>query len=324
MTLKVTEDEFIKAWEATGGSAAAMSKILGVTERSIHGRRRRYERLNGQSLLSKSTKSPDSAIVATTNTFIRRNKFQIENGQVAVFTDAHIFPGIKTTARRSLIQFLKAEKVAAVVDNGDSFDGGLISRHGPLLLNENRPTVDQELEANQEFHSEIEEAAPNAQFFWDWGNHDSRWPIRLAERAKEFAGVKGFHFETYFPRWIFGISLTINPNADTPCVIKHRYRGGDHADWNNVMRAGVHIGTGHDHQLTVRAFNDYRGIRYGFRCGTLSDAGLPIFDYQEANPSQQISGWMLLTFRDWKLLRPEPIEVIGDGEVSFRGKVWNV
>lgn len=324
MPTKVSEDEFLRVWESTGGSARATAKILGLGERSVLSRRRRFERNTGERLLSHSIKSPDSAIVATTNTFIRRNKFQIDNGQIAVFTDAHIFPGIKTTARRSLIQFLKSERVAAVVDNGDSFDGGLISRHGPLSLNENRPTVDQELEANQEFHAEIEDAAKGAALYWDWGNHDSRWPIRLAERAKEFAGVKGFHFETYFPSWIFGISLTINPDSPTPCVIKHRYRGGDHADWNNVMRAGVHIGTGHDHQLTVRAFNDYRGIRYGFRCGTLSDAGLPIFDYQEANPSQQISGWMLLTFRDGRLLRPEPIEVIGEGEVSFRGKVWKV
>ena len=319
----VSEEEFISIWHQTGGSAKAVSKALGINERAAHKRRRDIEMRRGERLLSFSPKSPDAPIVATTNTFIRRNKTIIENGQVAVFTDAHIYPGVVTTARRSLLKFLESERVKAVVDNGDSFDGGQISRHGRIHYDD-RPTVKQELEEVQRFHEEIEARANGAALWWNWGNHDSRWPIRLAEQAAEFEGIRGFHFETYFPRWTFGVSLTINPEAHTPTLIKHRYRGGDHADWNNVMRAGINIGTGHDHQLTVRAFNDKRGIRYGFRCGTLSDAGLPIFDYQEDNPSQQISGWMLLTFHKGRLLRPEPITVVGDGEVEFRGKVYEV
>lgn len=318
----VSEAEFKSLWQQTGGSASAVARALGIDERGVHRRRRNIEKRNGERLLSLSQKSPDAPIVATTNTFIRRNKTTIENGQVAVFTDAHIYPGVITTARRSLLKFLDGEKVKAVIDNGDSFDGGQISRHGRIHYDD-RPTVKQELDAVQQFHEEIE-ARTNGALWWNWGNHDSRWPIRLAEVAAEFEGLKGFHFETYFPKWTFGVSLTINPDSHTPTLIKHRYRGGDHADWNNVMRAGINIGTGHDHQLTVRAFNDKRGIRYGFRAGTLSDAGLPIFDYQEDNPSQQISGWMLLTFHNGRLLRPEPITVIGDGEVEFRGKVWKV
>lgn len=321
---KVSEAEFVSLWKRTGGSARAVSKILDLPETAVHRRRRRIERTSGELLLSYQANSQDAPIVATTNTFVRRNKTTIENGQVAVFTDAHIYPGVETTARRSLIKFLESEKVKAVVDNGDSFDGGTISRHHALSYVENRPTIQQELDAVTQFHEEIENKAKGAQLFWNWGNHDSRWPIRLAEKAKEFQGIKGFHFETYFPRWTFGISLYINPDAHTPTMIKHRYRGGDHADWNNVMRAGINIGTGHDHQLTVRNFVDKRGIRYGFRAGTLSDAGLPIFDYQEDNPSQQASGWMLLTFHKGRLLRPEPITVIGDGEVEFRGRVYQV
>lgn len=324
MTLPVcTEPEFIAVWMATKGSPVEVAKRLGVGIRGVMERRRRIEKKLGAPLLSHSPNSPDRAILGPENTYIRQNRTVIENGCVVVFTDAHIFPGVKTIARRALIKLLPDLKPRAVIDNGDSFDGGQISRHSRIGW-DRRPTVKEELDANADFHAEVEEASKGANFWWDWGNHDLRYPTRLADKVSEFEGIQGFRLEDHFPRWKFGISLTINPDAHTPTLIKHRYRGGDHADWNNVMRAGINIGTGHDHQMTCRPFVDKRGVRYGVRFGTLSDAGLPIFDYQEANPSQQRSGFGVLTFYKQQLLQPEFVAVVDENRVEFRGQVIEV
>lgn len=318
MSASCTDPEFISLWQQTKGSPAAMQKILQIDIRTIYDRRRRIEKKLGAPLLSYAPNSPDKAILGAGNTYIRQNKINLRDGVIVVFTDAHIFPGVQTTARKALIKLLPDIKPSIVVDNGDSFDGGQISRHDRIGWDE-RPTVEEELNANSDFHYEVEEACPGASFWWDWGNHDMRYPTRLAAKVPEYKGIKGMRLEDHFPRWKFGISLTVNPDDPCPLLIKHRYRGGEHADWNNVMRAGIHIGTGHDHQMGARRFVDKRGMRWGIRFGTLSDADLPIFDYQEANPSQQISGFGVLKYHKGRLMAPQFCEVIRDGVVEFMG-----
>lgn len=314
-----TDAQFIALWENLKGSASAVSKHLGIEVTNVYSRRRRIEKRLGSPLLSHSPRSPDKAIIGPENTFIRQSRINLEDGCMVFFTDAHIFPGFKTTARKALIKLLPSLKPKIVIDNGDSFDGGQISRHDRIGW-DRRPTVKEELEANAEFHDEVADASKGASLWWNWGNHDMRYPTRLASKVAEFEGIAGFRLEDHFPRWKFGVCLTINPDSHTPTLAKHRYHGGVHADWNNVMKAGINILTGHDHQLGVRRFVDKRGTRFGARGGTLSDAGLPIFDYQEANPSQQASGFLVCTFYKSRLLCPEMVEVIDENTVSFRGQ----
>ena len=323
MSAACTEAEFISLWQQTRGSAAAVQKILGIDIRSIYLRRRQIEKRLGAPLLSHSPMSPDKAMLGPENTYIRQNKIDLPDGVVVIFTDAHIFPGVKTTARRALVKLLPKIKPQIVVDNGDSFDGGQISRHSRIGW-DRRPTVQEELEANGEFHDEVRRASKGAKFFWNWGNHDLRFPTRLAGQVPEFMGVHGMRLEDHFPEWHFGITLTINPTNPCPTLIKHRYRNGEHADWNNVMRAGIHIGTGHDHQMGARRFMDRRGKRWGMRFGTLSDADLPIFDYQEANPSQQVSGFGVLRYRSGRLMAPQFCEVIDENTVEYMGEEISV
>lgn len=314
-----SEAEFKAAWVQCGGSGAAVAQLLGSDIRDVMRRRRRIEQRTGEPLLCRSPQSPDRAIIGPENTYIRQNRMSIENGTVVFFTDAHFYPDSRSTAYRALIKLLPDIKPVAVIDNGDSFDGGQISRHSRIGWDK-RPTVKAELEVNKDRHDEIEEAARTKSLWWNWGNHDMRYPTRLASLVSEFEGIAGMQLEDHFPRWRFGISLTINPDAYCPTLTKHRYRGGDHADWNNVMRAGINIVTGHDHQLGARRFVDKRGVRFGARGGTLSDLGLPIFDYQEANPSQQQSGFLILRFHKSQLLCPQQVAVISENEVDLWGE----
>jgi hypothetical protein len=319
----VTREQFVEVWNQTGGSAAAVSRIIGVDARNVLERRRAIEKATGTPLLSHHPRSPDRVLLGPENTYIRKNSATLTDGVIVVFTDAHIHPGVQTTAQRALLKLLPKIKPDIVVDNGDSFDGGQISRHDRIGW-DRRPTVQEELQANGEFHDAVRRAAKGAKFFWNWGNHDMRYPTRLAAQVPEFMGVAGMRLEDHFPEWHFGICLTINPEDRCPLLIKHRYRGGDHADWNNTMRAGIHIGTGHDHQMGARRFADKRGVRWGMRFGTLSDADLPIFDYQEANPSQQVSGFGVLKYKNSRLMCPQFCEVIADGRVEYMGEEYEV
>ena len=68
-------------------------------------------------------KSPAGLMIANA-----RIEKKIRDGKVIVFSDAHYFPGIKSTAHRALLWAIQEFKPCMVVNNGDAFDGGSISR----------------------------------------------------------------------------------------------------------------------------------------------------------------------------------------------------
>jgi hypothetical protein len=220
-----------------------------------------------------------------------------------------------------MVQFIKEIRPAAVVNNGDAFDGASISRFPRIMFLDKGPSVIEELKACQEHLGEIEEAARGARLFWSLGNHDARFESRLAQNAPEYEGVKGFKLADHFPKWEPCWSVWINDEV----VIKHRYKGGIHATHNNAVSSGKTIITGHLHSLKVTPFDDYNGTRWGVDTGTLADPKGPQFqDYLEANPVNWRSGFIVLTFQDGKLLWPEVARVVDETTIDFRGKLVRV
>lgn len=104
-------------------------------------------------------------------------------------------------------------------------------------------------------------------------------------------------------------------------VIKHRFRNGIHATWNNTLHSGKNIVTGHLHSQKVTPFTDYNGTRFGVDSGTMADIYGPQFEYCEDNPRNWISGFVVLTIRQGKLLTPELVRVIDENHVDFRGEL---
>jgi hypothetical protein len=103
-------------------------------------------------------------------------------------------------------------------------------------------------------------------------------------------------------------------------MIKHRYHNGIHATYNNALKAGRSIVTGHLHRLCVTPWGDYNGRRWGVDTGCLADPHGPQFAYAEDNPSPHCSGFAVLTFdEDGEMLPPELCEVI-NGCAYFRGE----
>lgn len=300
-------------------SVENIAKITGVTARSVSRRRRALEARYGITLGSKD-------LPAITVRHDAKIDFEIDNGVVLVFSDAHYFPGIITTAHKGLLHFIDKLKPKLIVCNGDAFDGATISRY-PRIGWDKKPSVKHELDAVDERLGEVVKAAralkKGCKLVWPLGNHDSRFETFLAANAGNYEGVHGFHLKDHFPDWLPCWAVEINGHT----VIKHRYKGGIHATHNNTVTSGKNIVTGHLHSLKVTPWTDYNGTRWGVDTGTLADAdpySEQFVDYLEGNPVNWRSGFAVLTFRDGRLLMPELVQVFDENSVEFRGEVFKV
>jgi len=295
-----------------------MASNLGLSVRGIQSRRNRleaYYKENMDTLEVRDMIAPKPL----------RVNLGIENGTVIVFSDAHFWPSIKTTAYKGLIWAIQnVEGLKAVINNGDAFDGASISRF-PRIGWDSTPSIIQELKACEIALGEIEDEAKKVnhkvKLIWPLGNHDARFENRLASNAPQYEFVKGFSLKDHFPLWEPCWSTWITDSV----IVKHRYKGGVHATHNNTVSSGVSICTGHLHSLKVTPFNDYNGTRFGVDTGTLADPTGPQFEnYLENSPTNWRSGFVVLTFHRGHMLWPEVVNVVDAKHVEFRGKVIKV
>jgi len=313
-----SDQEFIELWN-THQSGTAMAKAVGMDLRNILRRKSNLEAKYGQQLKSKNNK----AQTVTSNP--ARKELGIENGVVLVFSDAHFWPGIHTTAYKGLLWAIKEFQPKAVIANGDIFDGASISRY-PRIGWDSTPSVIQELKACELAMGEIEETAKkarhNVNLVWTMGNHDARFENRLAANAPQYEFVKGFSLKDHFPTWEPCWSCW--PTDDV--VVKHRWKGGIHATHNNTSASGKSMVTGHLHSLKVTPYSDYNPYpRFGVDTGTLAEPDGPQFiNYLEDGPTNWRSGFAILTFHNGRLMWPELVHKWDEGKIEFRGKVYDV
>lgn len=313
-----TDEEFISAWYAAKCSPSAMHKMTGMPVRSIYKRRKALsvDRLILNTIAAGPYGTMNSAWQDVGVAYKRENIHSIDSGSVIVFSDAHWWPGQpKSVSHLALLETIKALKPKLVIANGDIFDGARVSRHAPMGWVK-PPTVKEELDICEEYLHEIHLASNPKQcgFYWNIGNHDQRFDRMLAQNSPEYEGVTS-RLEDRFPAWEFGWSVKLNNNV----MVKHRYHNGIHAGYNNALKSGMSIITGHLHRLLVTPWADYNGRRWGVDTGTLSNPLGPQFEYGENNPTPHTSGFAVLTFKDGMLLPPELCEVIND-RAYFRGQ----
>ena len=310
---KCTDSDFIRLLDEQGPAKTA--RILGINERGVHARRVRLERRLGRKLRTSSGESRSHQSV-----FPGRLETSLKDGIVIIGGDAHYWPGHPSTGHRAFVKFIKKLKPKVVVVNGDVFDGASVSRHPSVNWDQN-PTVLDELETCQaRMHEILQAAGAKCSLYWTLGNHDARFEARLVQTAPEYAGVRGTSLKDHFSdRWQPCWSVWIND-----VVVKHRFRSGDHATFNNTLRSGKSIVTNHLHSAQVRPYTDYGGTRYGIDTGTLADISGKQFAYGEDNPVNHRSGFAVLTFRDGQLLYPELVLVVDDRTVQFRGELYRV
>jgi hypothetical protein len=301
---KVSDEDFIAAWNRLG-SPALVSQELGLDIRGVYNRRSNLEKMRGLSLPTRSA----STIIPENRRVIAH---EVQNGHIFIASDCHYWPGIETVAHLAFVKLIDQMKPTTIILNGDVFDGAQVSRHPPLM-GVTTPTPKQEIEACQDRLSEIASASKNAKKFFTFGNHDTRLFSRLAANTPELTDMMSLF--DYFPGWQTCWRVDINDDI----AVKHRWHNGIHATWNNVLKSGKTLISGHLHQLRVTPFSDYNGRRYGVDSGTLAEPYGDQFTYTEGNPVNWCSGFCIITIRDGKLLPPELCEVI-EGVAYFRGK----
>lgn len=252
-----------------------------------------------------------------------REEVPITDGYVLIASDGHYWPGEPTTAHKAFVKFVKKFKPQIVVFNGDVLDAPTISRHPPIGW-DHCPTLRDELDVCEERLNEIVKACPvHCKRYWPLGNHDGRFETRLAQAAPEFRGVGGMSLQDRFPDWEPCWSVFVG--GDNGAVVKHRFKGGIHAAHNNTLWAGRTMITGHLHSLKVTPFSDYNGTRWGVDSGTLADPYHEAFqDYTEDSPKNWRSGFIVLTFKDGRLLWPEICHAVEPGIVEFRGELMKI
>jgi metallophosphoesterase superfamily enzyme len=319
---KFTDQQIISAIENSASMNAA-SLSLGMNLSGLNKRRRRIEQREKIEIRApRATKQFEHLQIAHIHP--TKKDLGILNGTVIVFSDAHFWPGVYTTAFKGLLWAIKELKPKAVIANGDIFDGAGISRH-PRIGWAKAPSVMDELKACTISMGYIEEAAKearhNVKLIWPLGNHDARFETFLAANAPQYEHIKGFTLRDHFPKWEPCWAVWMNDNT----VVKHRFKGGIHATHNNTMWSGKNIVTGHLHSLKVTPFSDYNGVRYGIDTGTLAEPYGPQFeDYTEQGPLNWRSGFAVLTFVDGNLILPELVTTHGPDSIEFRGRVIKV
>lgn len=315
---KIPDSDFVRLFETYGPHETSRRQKTSVT--AVFARRQRLEGVLGRQLMPPAANGGPRTRHNVEHA--ARLHYDCLNGTVLVGSDAHIWPGPKTVAMRAFIKFARELKPRVLVLNGDVVDLPQVSRHPPIGW-EDHPTVADEIEASQTILAEIEDAAPqNCKLAWTLGNHDGRFETRLATVAPEYARLHGFHLKDYFPAWSACWSVWINADSETPCVVKHRFKGGQGATRANALNAGTHMVTGHLHSANVLGLTDYSGTRYGVDTGCLADPDAQAFlDYTEDNPKDWRAAFAVLTFRKGQLLPPELVTVWDKKHVVWQGQI---
>ena len=311
MNVKCTDNEFIEAWNQLK-SASAVSKKLKIELRAVYFRRRALENKYKIRLIADHVSAPEYYV----RDHMSRMDVDIDDAVIFVGSDAHYWPDEISVAHQAFVKLIKKHKPNIVVMNGDAVDGSSISRYPKAAWATVKiPTVKEELEAVADRLYEIEKVAGNAKLIFTLGNHDMRFESKLANLAPEYEGIAGFSLKDHFPRWLFCMSIMLNKNL----MIKHRYNNGIHGVYNNTVKAGTSMVTGHLHRLQAIIFSDYNGTRWGIDTGTLAETDGDHMGYGEDNPKNHCSGFAVLTIRNGRLIQPEFCAVL-DGIAYFRGQ----
>jgi predicted phosphodiesterase len=321
----VTDEEFIKVWQKLG-SPTLVGKHFGMNARSMIARRQSLELRYKIELPTFNSQREEKKVklkkIEQTPHNVRRGIDIDKVKRVIVFSDAH-FTDTTTTAFKALLLMIKEFKPQVIICNGDAFDGNILSRF-PSINYDQKPSVLEELKYCQYHLDEIVKHKPaGCELIWTLGNHDMRYESWLVNKVPQYSGVDGFSLKFHFPEWKTCWSYWIGENT----VVKHLYKGGRLAGYNNLTAAGnTNIITGHTHVLCVSPISNYQGTFFGCQTGMLANPLSSTFEYCQDSPKDWRSGFVMLSFDQGRMLMPELIMVSDEenGEFEFRGCINRV
>jgi UDP-2,3-diacylglucosamine pyrophosphatase LpxH len=294
--------ETLRLWEEHNQNGWAAARSINVPVQTFQHRLTKAK--------EKFPKGVPTEIMGKTWVYKRLVRKDVPSSRWIIGSDIHIWDGEPTIIYKAFIKIAKSLKVDGIILNGDVIDGARISRH-PSIRGSKAPKIEKEIETAKKWIKMLPKAKHQ---LWTIGNHDIRIDNYIAANAGELDGYilsLGEHFPAWELAWAFEINNT---------EVRHRFRAGIHAGWNNTLHSGASMVTGHTHQLQVTAMRDRKGSRWGVETGMMADPFGPQFEYSEGSPSRSQQGFAVLTFDDdGVMLPPELCEMIG-GRPVFRGQ----
>ena len=253
---------------------------------------------------------PENNVGAQQWTYPRMTHIHAPSTKWIIGSDLHVWQGEPPQIFKAFVKVATRLKVDGIILNGDVIDGARVSRHA-VPLRSKSPKISCEIDTAKQWLKLL----PNTKYkCWAMGNHDIRLDNYIAANASELDDYI-ISLQEHFPDWEMAYAFEINQTTE----IRHRFRSGIHAAWNNALHAGINILTGHTHQLSVTAQRDRRGSRYGIETGMLTDPNGPQFEYTEGAPSRAQQGFAVISFdEDGNMFPPELCEMVR-GRPIFRG-----
>ena len=239
---------------------------------------------------------------------------------IVIGSDKHCKPGHRPQALNAFIDLLSDVKPKFTVINGDWFDFPSIGRFHRIGWEE-RPSIKEELNAGIDDLKAIRDASPKSKRIFTIGNHDLRYDGKLSNCLPEMEDVPGLSLEHQINvRAKLGYTICLSAVFNDCFIVKHRWHNGVHSSYNDVLKGGKNIATGHDHKLNIRPWSDYSGTRYGIKTGTLSDLWDECFTYMENNPGDWQPGCVVVEVLG-NIIHPTACYMIYDKHHPKRGKI---
>ncbi len=295
------------------GTAKDVSAILKIDHRDMMRRRRTTEDFLGKRLPSLGGREPLRHVPQYTQDIT-------VSGTVIVASDLHHWPDHEPFAWFMLVEAVKQYKPVEVWLNGDIFDWSQL--RFPRKGWEERPSAMEEMECARDRTQALTKACDKvkAKKRLTMGNHDERFDKYLSLRASEMEGFPGMTFDSQIRNWEQGWEIYHSLMVNGHTMVKHAWHGGVHGAYNNVLRSGVSMVTGHSHKLHARHWSDYRGVRWAIETGFIGEIQGPQFGYGDGNPADWCPGFAVLHF-DGEHLDHELIECHGK-QARMNGKWW--
>jgi len=182
--------------------------------------------------------------------------------KVGIMTDVHL-PYHNMIALTEAIRYLKAEKIDAVLLNGDIIDCFQLSR---FMKDPKKRDFKYELDCLKLFFDILNKEL-NCKIFFKIGNHEVRYQHFLLQKAHELIGIEDFEFSNLIKARERGIDI-IDSNRfmklnDLNGIHGHEYIGGVSAPVNIArglyLRGKVSAFQGHNHATSEHTETDMDG-----------------------------------------------------------------
>jgi predicted phosphodiesterase len=182
--------------------------------------------------------------------------------KIGILSDIHL-PYHNIEALTCAINYLKKEKVDAVLLNGDTMDCHHLSR---FLNDPKKRDFKYELDALKVF-VEVLEKQLKCKIFFKIGNHEARYEKFLLEKAHELRGIEEFDFENIIKARAKGIEVIASNRYmklnELNGIHGHEYIGGISAPVNVArglyLKGKVSAFQGHNHSTSEHSETDMNG-----------------------------------------------------------------